>query len=94
MRLAETRTRDLRRDRSVRLGADDLRRVGGRPAGIPDLLLVRRGRVVACELKAERGRVSADQLAWLHDLAADPQRDEIIASLRRIEADITELKAR
>jgi hypothetical protein len=39
-------------------------------AGFPDLLMVRGGRVIAAELKAERGRVSDEQLAWLDALAA------------------------
>lgn len=34
-------------------------------AGLPDLLLVRKGRLVVAELKAESGRVSPAQLVWL-----------------------------
>jgi hypothetical protein len=41
-------------------------------AGWPDLALVRRGRLVLAELKAEAGRVSAEQRAWLTDLGACP----------------------
>ena len=34
-------------------------------AGLPDLLLVRGDRLVAAELKAERGRLRAGQREWL-----------------------------
>lgn len=37
--------------------------------GFPDLVMVRRGRVVVAELKAENGRVSTAQAEWLADLA-------------------------
>lgn len=40
----------------------DSRRSG---AGFPDLVLVRRPRVIFAELKAERGRLTEDQRAWL-----------------------------
>jgi hypothetical protein len=39
-------------------------------AGFPDLVMTRGGRIIAVELKAERGRVSDEQLAWLDALAA------------------------
>jgi hypothetical protein len=38
-------------------------------AGFPDLVLVRRGRLVLPELKSETGAPSADQLAWFTQLA-------------------------
>lgn len=38
--------------------------------GFPDLVLVRRPRVIFAELKSERGTVKEDQQAWLDDLAA------------------------
>jgi hypothetical protein len=41
-------------------------------AGWPDVAAVRRGRLVLAELKAEAGRVSAEQRAWLVDLSACP----------------------
>jgi hypothetical protein len=41
-------------------------------AGLPDLLLVRRGRLIFAELKTETGRLTADQNAWLLDLSACP----------------------
>ena len=37
-------------------------------AGFPDLVLVRRPRVIFAELKSERGKASSDQLAWLDAL--------------------------
>ena len=37
-------------------------------AGFLDLVLVRRPRVIFAELKAERGRLTDDQRAWLHAL--------------------------
>lgn len=38
--------------------------------GLPDLVLVRRGRVLFLELKSMTGELSVDQLAWLQ--AIDP----------------------
>lgn len=38
--------------------------------GFPDLVLVRRGRIVWRELKTTRGKPSADQKKWLAALAA------------------------
>jgi hypothetical protein len=40
------------------------------PAGLPDLILVRRPRVVWVELKAGRGGLSAPQREWIDDLRA------------------------
>lgn len=37
-------------------------------AGFPDLVLARGGRVIFAELKAEGGRLSAEQRAWLEAL--------------------------
>ena len=39
-------------------------------AGFPDLVLVRRGRLVFAELKKVGGKLSAEQRGWLEDLAA------------------------
>lgn len=36
--------------------------------GYPDLTLVRRGRLMFVELKAERGEMSPEQVEWLTDL--------------------------
>lgn len=38
--------------------------------GLPDLLLIRRPRVVWAELKAQRGRLTDDQRAWIEELRA------------------------
>ena len=43
------------------------------PGGLPDLILVRRPRVVWVELKSERGRLTDDQAVWLRDLRASEQ---------------------
>jgi hypothetical protein len=37
-------------------------------AGFPDLVLVRRPRVIFVELKSDRGRLTDDQRAWLEAL--------------------------
>lgn len=42
------------------------------PAGWPDLVLVRGPRLVAAELKSERGRVRPEQRVWLDALAVVP----------------------
>jgi hypothetical protein len=39
-------------------------------AGFPDLVLVRRPRIVFAELKSQRGRVTDDQAYWIRDLRA------------------------
>jgi hypothetical protein len=41
-------------------------------SGFPDLVLIRAGRVVFAELKAESGRVTAAQRRWLLTLASSP----------------------
>ncbi len=55
-------------------GCGTVRRTPRNAAGLPDLILVRRPRVVWAELKAERGKTSDDQHAWLDDLRASGQR--------------------
>lgn len=44
--------------------------VGADGKGWPDLILTRAGRLVAAELKSERGRLTAQQTAWLAALRA------------------------
>lgn len=39
-------------------------------AGLPDLILVRRGRVIFAELKTERGKLRPAQRDWIADLEA------------------------
>lgn len=39
-------------------------------AGFPDLVLVKAGRLLVVELKTQTGRVTAEQLRWLTELAA------------------------
>ncbi len=39
-------------------------------AGFPDLVMVRRGRLIFAELKSERGRLSPNQEPWIDDLTA------------------------
>lgn len=41
--------------------------------GMPDLILIRRPRIVWAELKSERGRLSDDQKAWIEELRASGQ---------------------
>jgi hypothetical protein len=36
--------------------------------GFPDLVLTRRGRLIFCELKSQRGKVRPEQQDWLNDL--------------------------
>lgn len=43
-------------------------------AGFPDLVLVRRPRLVFAELKSERGTPTDEQQAWLDDLRASGQQ--------------------
>jgi len=42
------------------------------PAGFPDEVLVRSGRLIFAELKSERGKLSDEQEAWLEELRAVP----------------------
>lgn len=37
-------------------------------AGLPDLIMVRRGRLIFAELKSKRGRLRAEQADWIGDL--------------------------
>jgi hypothetical protein len=37
-------------------------------AGFPDLVMARRGIVIFAELKSARGRLDAEQFAWMHAL--------------------------
>jgi len=46
-----------------------VRKVPRNAAGLPDLILVRRPRVIFAELKAQRGRLREEQREWLEALA-------------------------
>jgi hypothetical protein len=60
-------------------------------AGFPDLVLARNGVVLHAELKTDRGRLTAEQKAWLHALGPHGRIwrpsdwDAIVATLRRQE---------
>ena len=62
-------------------------------AGFPDLVLVGRGRLLFIELKSERGKVRAEQTAWLNALSVHaevnvwtpsmwPQIEQVLKSAR------------
>lgn len=59
------------------------------PAGFPDLLCVRDNRVLAIELKSEKGRVSHSQDEWLRSLSGVKVVDAFV--LRPAE-DLSELE--
>ena len=40
-------------------------------SGFPDLVLARQGRVLFLELKADKGRASEDQIAWVNEVTLD-----------------------
>jgi VRR-NUC domain len=48
------------------------------PVGFPDLVLVRRPRVVWIEVKTERGRLSDAQRAWINELADCGQEVHVV----------------
>lgn len=54
-----------------------VRRLPRNAPGLPDLILVRRPRVVWAELKSERGRLTDDQRAWIEELRACGQETYI-----------------
>lgn len=64
------------------------------PAGFPDLVLVRRPRLVWAELKAEGGVVSPEQAAWLDDLRACGQEVYLWTPTPSDWAEITRVLAR
>ena len=51
-------------------GCGQTRSLPRNTAGLPDLVLIRRPRVVWAELKAERGRLRPAQKAWIEELRA------------------------
>jgi hypothetical protein len=46
------------------------RRSENSPAGFPDLVLIRRPRVIFAELKSDRNSLTDDQRAWIDELRA------------------------
>lgn len=58
--------------------------------GFPDLIAVRGDRMLALELKSERGRATGEQLEWLRALSAVPG---VTAAIVRPGADLAELAA-
>ena len=57
------------------------------PAGFPDEVLVRGHRLIFAELKAQNGKVSTEQQAWLDDLKACGRAEVYVwrpADLQRI----------
>lgn len=44
------------------------------PAGFPDLVLVRRGRLIFAELKSGNGRLTVNQKLWLDELRGVEKR--------------------
>lgn len=46
--------------------------VQGDAAGFPDLVLVRNGQIICCELKSHQGRLTPEQRAWLDALGEVP----------------------
>lgn len=70
-------------------GCGIVRRGPRNAPGLPDLILVRRPRVVWVELKAEDGKLSEDQEAWIEDLESCGQevyvwRPSDIAEVQRV----------
>lgn len=65
----------------------------GSEPGFPDLILVREGRMIAAELKGDKGRVSEEQTAWIAALDRVPGVDARIVrgetGLRRLIDDLT-----
>jgi hypothetical protein len=51
-------------------GCGMIRRTPRNAAGWPDIVFIRRPRIIFVELKAEDGKVSEEQQAWLDDLLA------------------------
>jgi hypothetical protein len=53
--------------------------VAGDGAGFPDLVLVRRGRLIFAELKSATGVTSVDQTVWLRELfAVGRESDDVV----------------
>lgn len=57
--------------------------VAGDGEGFPDLVLARRGKVLFRELKAEAGKASQEQLAWLQECGGKIWRPSMWAMIEK-----------
>ena len=57
--------------------------VSGDGEGFPDLILARRGKVLFRELKAESGKASPEQLAWLYEVGGKIWRPSMWAMIEK-----------
>lgn len=57
--------------------------VAGDGEGFPDLVLARRGKVLFRELKAEAGKASQEQLAWLQEVGGKIWRPSMWAMIEK-----------
>ena len=74
----------IHHDRPARKKNDEWSTAISGDAGFPDLVLVRKGRVIFAELKTEKGRLSKTQSGWLGALGiSDPDPGDVEVYLWR-----------